>query len=149
MPMIDDVTLTDTITHLFKAGKVAEVPVIAGATTDEGGNAAARNTTSLSPATNAIWNLTDAQVAQAASHYPVNGTFGFASPDNFFLSTFKAFIQSLHPFGEAGITGSERLLGRYLSESFGADHVWTFRFNAPSELTPFQSSRLWTSISKC
>ena len=135
MPTIDDVTLTDSITNLFKAGKVANVPVIAGAVNDEGGNAAARNTSELSPATNTLWNLTDAQVAQAASYYPVNATFGFASPDNFFLATFKAFIQSLHPFGEAGITGSERLLGKSMSQAFGCENVWTFRFNAPSKLS--------------
>jgi hypothetical protein len=85
--------------------------------------------------------LTDAQVEQAASYYPVNATFGFASPDNFFLSTFKAFIQSLHNFGEAGITGSERLVGRYMSEAFGPENVWTFRFNAPSKSTLSNHSR--------
>ena len=109
------------------------MPVIAGATNDEGGNSGPRNVSELSPATNSLWNLTDAQVEQAASYYPVNSTFGFASPDNFFLSTFKAFIQALHSFGEAGITGSERLVGRYMSEAFGSDNVWTFRFNAPSK----------------
>lgn len=131
--MIDGVTLTDTITRLFQAGKVANVPTIAGTVNDEGGNAVPRNTTELSPATNSLWNLTDAQVAQAVSYYPVNATFGFASPDNFFLSKFKAFIQSLHPFGEAGITGSERLVGKSMSEAHGCDEVWTFRFNAPSK----------------
>ena len=133
MPTIDEVTLSDSITNLFKAGKVANVPVIAGAVNDEGGNSGPRNVSELSPATNSLWNLTDAQVVQAASYYPVNSTFGFASPDNFFLSTFKAFIQSLHNFGEAGITGSERLVGRYMSEAFGSENVWTFRFNAPSK----------------
>lgn len=131
--MIDDVTLTDTITRLFQAGKVANVPTIAGYVNDEGGNAAPRNTTELSPATNSLWNLTDSQVAQAASYYPVNSTFGYASPDNFFLTTFKAFIQSLHPFGEAAITGSERLVGKSMSETHGSEQVWTFRFNAPSK----------------
>jgi hypothetical protein len=133
VPTIDEVTLSDSITNLFKAGKVANVPVIAGAVNDEGGNSGPRNVSELSPATNALWNLTDAQVAQAASYYPVNSTFGFASPDNFFLTTFKALIQALHPFCEAGITGSERLVGRYMSEAFGSDNVWTFRFNAPSK----------------
>jgi hypothetical protein len=134
------VTLTDSITNLFKSGKVANVPTIAGYVNDEGGNAAARNTSELSPATNAMWNLTDARVAEAASYYPVNATFGFASPDNFFLSTFKAFIQSLHPFGEGGITGSERLVGRYMSEAFGSDNIWTFRFNAPTVGTNYSTT---------
>jgi hypothetical protein len=125
------VTLTNSITNLFKSGKIANVPTIAGYVNDEGGNAAARNTSELSPATNAMWNLTDARVSQAASYYPVNATFGFASPDNFFLTTFKAFIQSLHPFGEGGITGSERLVGRSMSSAFGPSNIWTFRFNAP------------------
>jgi hypothetical protein len=142
VPTIDDITLSDSITNLFKAGKVANVPVIAGTVNDEGGNAAARNTSELSPATNTLWNLTDSQVAQAASYYPVNETFGFASPDNFFLSTFKAFIQSLHPFGEAGITGSERLVGRYMSEKYGCENVWTFRFNAPSRSALSGSARM-------
>jgi carboxylesterase type B len=140
VPTIDDVTLTDSITNLFKSGKIANVPTIAGYVNDEGGNAAARNTSELSPATNAMWNLTDARVAQAASYYPVNETFGFASPDNFFLSTFKAFVQSLHPFGEGGITGSERLVGRYMSEAFGSDNIWTFRFNAPTVGTNYSTS---------
>jgi carboxylesterase type B len=133
VPTIDDVTLTDSITNLFRSGKFANVPTIAGYVNDEGGNAAPRNVTELSPATNAVWNLTDARVAQAASYYPVNETFGFASPDNFFLSTFKAYIQSIHPFGEVGISGSERLVGKSISEAFGGDQVWTFRFNAPSK----------------
>jgi carboxylesterase type B len=136
VPTIDEVTLSDSITNLFKAGKVANVPVIAGAVNDEGGNSGPRNVSELSSTTNALWNLTDAQVEQAASYYPVNSTFGFASPDNFFLSTFKAFIQALHPFGEAGITGSERLVGRYMSEAFGSENIWTFRFNAPSKSSP-------------
>jgi carboxylesterase type B len=133
VPTIDNVTLSDTITKLFKAGKVASVPVIAGYVNDEGANSAARNTSELSPATNAVWNLTDALVEQAASYYPVNATFGYSSPDNFFLSTFKAFIQSIHPFGEVGISGSERLVGKSMSEAFGCENVWTFRFNSPSK----------------
>jgi hypothetical protein len=133
VPTIDNVTLSDTITKLFKAGKVANVPIVAGYVNDEGANSAARNTSELSPATNAVWNLTEAQVEQAASYYPVNATFGFASPDNFFLSFFKAFIQSIHPFGEVGISGSERLVGRSMSEAFGCENVWTFRFNSPSK----------------
>lgn len=134
--MIDDVTLTDTITKLFKAGKVANVAVIAGTVNDEGANAAARNTTALNTATNAIWNLTADQVSQAASFYPVNASFGFDSPDNFFLSGFKAYIQALSPFGEPGITGTERVVGRYMSQAFGSNNVWTFRFNAPGKLYP-------------
>ena len=85
--------------------------------------------------TNGVYNLTDAQVASAASYYPVNGTFGYASPDNFFLSTFKAYIMSLNPFGEQGILGSERLVGRYMSKLVGQQNVWTFRFNAPTVAT--------------
>lgn len=134
--MIDDVTLTDSITHLFKQGKVANVPVLAGYVNDEGANSVTRNTTKLSPATSQVWNFTAGQVEQAASYYPVNGTFGFASPDNFFLSPFKAYMQSLHPFGEGGISGSERVVGKYVSEAFGSDRVWTFRFNAPSKFLP-------------
>lgn len=131
LPMIDGVTLTDTITQLFKKGKTANVPVLAGAVNDEGANTAARNITTISPSTNTIWNLTDQQVYQAASFYPVNAGFGYASPDNFFLGGFKAYIQSVNSFGEAGMTGSERLIGKYMSDAHGADRVWTFRFNAP------------------
>ena len=60
MPTIDDVTLSDSITNLFKAGKVANVPVIASATNDEGGNSGPRNASKLGPATKSLWNLTDA-----------------------------------------------------------------------------------------
>lgn len=139
LPMVDGVTLTDTITRLFKAGKVANVAVIAGTVNDEGAGVTARNTTVLTPATSGIWNLSSSQVNKAASYYPVNATFGYASPDNFFLSGFKAFIQALSPFGEPGITGSERLVGRYMSQAFGANNVWTFRFNAPGKSQPFHS----------
>lgn len=137
--MIDNVTLTDTITRLFKQGKVANVAVIAGTVNDEGANSAARNVTVLTPATNSIWNLTANQVNQAALIYPVNVSFGFGSPDNFFLSGFKAYIQGLSPFGEPGITGSERLVGRYMSHTHGSNRVWTFRFNAPGK---FQASTI-------
>jgi len=132
--MIDDVTLTDTITRLFKNGKVADVAVISGIVNDEGANVTPRNVTVLTPSTNSIWNLTADYVNQAASFYPVNASFGFDSPDNFFLSSFKAYIQSLSPFGEAGISGSERMVGRYMSQTHGSKRVWTFRFNAPGKL---------------
>lgn len=141
--MIDGVTLTDTITKLFKAGKVADVPVIVGAVNDEGANAAPRNAT-ISPSSSQIWNLTESQVEEAITFYPVNETFGSSSPDSFFLNDFKAYIQSMGAFGEAGITGSERVVGRYMSEAFGPEKVWTFRFNAPSKsfvdtVSPFES----------
>ncbi len=132
--MIDGITLTDTITRLFKKGKIANVGVITGAVNDEGATGGFRNLTALGPATNSIWNLTDAQAAQAVSFYPVNATFGFESPDNFFLSYFKASIQSQSPFGEAGITGSERVVGKYVTKAFGPGRVWTFRFNAPGKI---------------
>jgi hypothetical protein len=131
--MIDGVTLTDTITQLFKKGKVANVAVIAGTVNDEGSAASAHNVTTLTPATNSIWNLTADQVNLAATFYPVNASYGFDSPDNFFLSGFKSFIQALSPFGEAGITGSERLVGRYMSQANNCNNVWTFRFNSPGK----------------
>jgi len=132
LPTIDGVTLTNTVSRLFKAGKIANVPVIAGFVNDEGANTVPRNTSTLSVDNSQIYNLTDAQTEQVISFYPVNSTFGYASPDNFFLTPFKAFIQSLSPFGESGITGSERLVGRYSSNKVGGDKVWTFRFNAPT-----------------
>jgi len=137
--MIDGVTLTDTLTRLFQHGKVAPVSMIAGFVNDEGANTAPRNLTTLSPATNSIWNLTDSQVNQAVSHYPNNATFGYASPDNFFLTNFKSYIMSLSPFGEAGITGSERVVSKGMSNAVGSSRVWSFRFNAPGNwiLLPF------------
>ena len=132
--MIDNVTLTDTITRLFKKGKVANVAVISGFVNDEGANVTPRNVSLLTPGTSSIWNLTAELVNQAASFYPVNASFGYASPDNFFLSGFKAYIQSLSPFGEPGISGSERMVGRYMSQAYGCKRVWTFRFNAPGKL---------------
>lgn len=133
LPMIDNVTLTDSLTRLFIQGKTANVPVLAGTVNDEGANTAPRNVTTLGPGNSAIWNLTAEQVNQAVSFYPINNTFGFDSPDNFFLTTFKAYIQCLSSFGEPGIAGSERLVGRYMSQAHGPDRVWTFRFNAPGE----------------
>jgi carboxylesterase type B len=129
--MIDGVTLTDSISQLFKKGKVAKVKTVVGFVNDEGANTAPRNTSFLDSSTNSIWNLTDSQVKQAVSYYPNNATFGYASPDNFFLTIFKSYIMSLSPFGEQGITGSERLVARYMSKAVGQNKVWSFRFNAP------------------
>lgn len=142
VPMIDDVTLSDSITRLFQRGKIANVPVIAGTVNDEGAAATAHNMTILDPSTSGIWNLTDKQVQEAASFYPVNGTFGYDSPDNFFLTPFKAYIQCLSTFGESGIAGSERLVGRYMSQAHGSGKVWTFRFNAPGK-TPVARQALF------
>ncbi|KAK1565839.1 uncharacterized protein LY79DRAFT_573241 [Colletotrichum navitas] len=133
--MIDGVTLTDSVTRLFQQGKVARVSVIAGFVNDEGANTAPRNSTTLSPATNSIWNLTDSQLNQVVSYYPNNATFGYTSPDNFFLTPFKAYIMSLSPFGEAGITGSERVVSKGMSSAMGSSRVWSFRFNAPGVAT--------------
>ncbi|KAG8629190.1 hypothetical protein KVT40_003055 [Elsinoe batatas] len=132
LPTVDGLTLTDTITRLFKQGKVANVATIAGFVNDEGAGGGNRSLATLTPAQNGIWNLSSTQIQQAISYYPVNSTFGYTSPDNFFLTAFKASIMSLNNFGEPGITGSERLLGRYLSSAFGPSRVWTFRFNAPT-----------------
>lgn len=129
--MIDGVTLTDSITNLFQQGKIANVSVIAGFVNDEGANTAPRTTTPN--ATNSgLYNLTTDQINSALAYYPVNTTFGYDSPDNFFLTPFKSYIMSLSPFGEAGISGSERLVGRSVSDKLGGNRVWTFRFNAPS-----------------
>ena len=131
VPMIDNVTLTASITQLFMQGKTTNIPVLAGTVNDEGALASPDNITTLNPSTNTVWNLTDKQVYQAAGFYPVNNSFGFDSPDNFFLSPFKSYIQSLTGFGEASIAGSERLVGRYMSQAHDQNWVWTFRFNAP------------------
>lgn len=129
--MIDGVTLTDTLTRLFQQGKVAPVSVIAGTVNDEGANTAPRNLTS--PAANQIWNLTASQISQAISYYPVNASFGSTAPDNFFLNYFKSSIMSLNPFGEPGISGSERVVNKGMSQAIGSQRVWSFRFNAPSK----------------
>jgi hypothetical protein len=131
--MIDGSTLTDSVTRLFKQGKVAKVDVIAGVVNDEGANLAPRDLTVITPASSSIWNLTGDYLDQALKIYPVNATFGSSSPDNFFLTPFKAVIQGLNAFGEVGITGSDRLVGRYMADAVGPDRVWTFRFNAPGK----------------
>jgi carboxylesterase type B len=132
--------LTDSVTRLFKQGKIANVPVIAGSTTDEGfggyinatqNNPMPQNTTTLDPSTNRLTNLTDAQVWEIASYYPVNASYGSVAPDNFFLDVFKSYWMALGLFGEAGIFSSERMVGRYMSETHGSRDVWTYRFNAP------------------
>lgn len=133
MPMIDGITLTDTMTHLYKAGKIVDVPVIVGSMNDEGAQFEAHSNTTLSVATNKVWNLTDSQVAEAITYYPVNATFGSASPDNFFLTEFHAYISSLSQFGEQSCAASERMIGRYMSEKFGSDRIWAFRYNAPGK----------------
>jgi carboxylesterase type B len=139
-PTIDGVTLTDSVTRLFKKGRVANVPVIAGSTTDEGWdgyinatqqNPTPQNTTSLHPSTNQITNLTDAQVDEIASFYPVSTGYGSNTGDNFFPNVFHAYWMGLGLFGEVGIYGSERMFGRWLSAAHGQDRVWTYRFNAP------------------
>lgn len=139
-PTVDGVTLTDSVTRLFKKGIVANVPVIAGSTTDEGyagyvnasqGNPTPQNTTSLDPSTNRITNLTDAQVYRVAAFYAVNSSYGSMTGDNFFLDVFRAYWMALGLFGEVGIYGSERMVGRWMSAAHGQQRVWTYRFNAP------------------
>ncbi|KAH7083509.1 Alpha/Beta hydrolase protein [Paraphoma chrysanthemicola] len=139
-PTIDDVTLTDSVTKLFRQGKLASVPVIAGSTTDEGfegyinatqENPTPQNITTLDPSTNRLTNLTDAQVIEVASFYPVNASYGSTVSGNFFLNTFHAYWMALALFGDAGIYGSERMVGRWMSAHHGPEKVWTFRFNAP------------------
>ena len=65
-PTIDGLTLTDSVTRLFKKGLLAEVPIIGGSTNDEGFegylnasqmNPTPQNTTKLDPSTNRITNL--------------------------------------------------------------------------------------------
>ena len=89
--MIDGVSLTDTMTRLHQAGKVADVPVIVGTINDGGAELEARSNTTLSTTNDQIWNLKDAQVQEAAAFYPFNATFGSASPDDCFLNRFKAY----------------------------------------------------------
>lgn len=131
MPMIDGITLTDSMNRLYQAGKVVDVPVIVGSVTDEGGFYAGKINSTLSVATNEVWNLTESQVAEAITYYPINATFGFSSPDNVFLTEFHAFISSISQFGEGGCAASERMIGRYMGEIFGSERIWAYRFNAP------------------
>ncbi|KAE8312537.1 Alpha/Beta hydrolase protein [Aspergillus transmontanensis] len=140
-PTIDGVTLTDSVTRLFRQGKIANVPTIAGSTTDEGfdgyinatqNNPMPQNTTTLDPSTNRLTNLTDSQVWEAVSFYPVNASYGSVAPDNFFLSVFKAYWMALGLFGDPGIFGSERMVGRWMSQAHGPKNIWTYRFNAPA-----------------
>lgn len=140
MPTIDGVTLTDTITRLFKKGKAAKVKVLVGATNDEGSNLVSRSIIALEPAQNGIWNLTASQVETYLKFYPVNSTFGSYSSDNFFPSAYKAAIQGTTVFGEAGITGSERLVARYMADVIGQAEVWSFRFNAPGVGTNYDGT---------
>jgi hypothetical protein len=139
-PTIDGVTLTDSVTRLFTKGKVARVAAISGSTNDEGfagyinatqENPTPENTTSLDPSTNRLTNLTDAQVYEVASFYAVDANYSSVAPDNFFQNVFKAYWMALGLFGEVGISGSERMVGRWLSAAHGQKNVWTYRFNAP------------------
>ncbi|KAJ5766243.1 secreted lipase [Penicillium nucicola] len=148
-PTIDGVTLTDSVTRLFKDGKTANVPTIAGCTSDEGYdgwvdayqmNPTPSNTTRLDPQTNRITNLTDSQVYEIASFYPVSAEYGAVASDNFFLDIFKSYWMALGLFGEVGIFGSERMMGRWLSAAHGSKHIWSFRFNAPPVGASFNGS---------
>lgn len=105
---------------------------IAGSTNDEGfggyidalqENPTPQNTTKLDPSTNRITNLTDSQVNEIATFYPVSATFGSTSPDNFFLNTFRAYWMALGLFGEVGIFGSERMVGKWMSVKHNPRHV--------------------------
>ncbi|KAH7013957.1 Carboxylesterase [Ilyonectria destructans] len=140
-PTIDGVTLTDSVTKLFRKGKLANVPTIAGSTNDEGfdgyidahqQNPTPKNTTKLDPSTNRITNLTDYQVNEVAKLYPVNATYASVAPDNFFQNVFRSYWMALGLFGEVGIFGSERLVGRWMSARHGPQRIWTYRFNAPT-----------------
>lgn len=143
-------TLTDSVTRLFKRGKLANAATIAGSTTDEGfdgyldaqqQNPTPRSTTTLDPSTNRITNLTDDQVTKIATFYAVNATYGSTTQDNFFLNTFAAYWIALGLFGDAGIFGSERLIGRCTSAKDRPQNVWTYRFNAPSKLSRFTPAK--------
>jgi hypothetical protein len=122
--------------------------MLGGSTNDEGfagyinasqQNPTPQNITSLDPSTNRILNLTDAQVNEIASFYPVNATFGNTAQGNFFLNVFRAYWMALGLFGEQGILGSERMLGRWMSAKHGPQKVWIYRFNAPSRLFQMRS----------
>ncbi|KAJ5511220.1 secreted lipase [Penicillium expansum] len=148
-PTIDGVTLTDSVTRLFKNGKTANVPTIAGCVSDEGYdgwidayqmNPTLKNTTQLDPSTNRITNLTDAEVYEVASFYPVSAGYGAVAPDNFLLDVFKSYWMALGLFGEVGIFGSERMMGPWLSAAHGSKHIWTFRCNAPPVGASFNGS---------
>ncbi|KAM0276409.1 hypothetical protein ACHAQH_006761 [Verticillium albo-atrum] len=140
LPTIDNVTLTDSITRLFKQGRVANVNVLVGATNDEGSNTIPRNISILAANASGIWNLTGSQLDQALELYPINSTFGSFSSDNFFPNVFKAAIQGLSGFGESGITGSERVVARYMADVVGPDRIWSFRFNAPGVATNYNGT---------
>jgi len=130
--MIDGVTLTDTVTRLFKAGKTSNVPVLGGSVNDEGGAITSPDVT-LTVADANLYNLTDAQIEKIISWYPVNGTFGVPSQGNFFLTDFKAYFEGLASYGDPLAGCSERMVGKYMSDAHGQSKVWTFRFNAPGE----------------
>lgn len=152
-------TLTDSVTRLFEEGKTANVPTIAGNTSDEGFNGytnatqenpTPQNTTKLDPSTNRLTNLTDSQVFEIASFYPVNGSYGSVSPDNFFLDVFKAYWMAFGLFGDAGIFGSERMVGRWMSEAHGSTNIWTYRFNAPRKYPcPDGTSFIHQKLTEC
>ena len=80
--MIDTVSLADTMTRLCQAAKVANASLAQLMTAEP----KARSNTTLSTTNNQIWNLTDAQIQEAAALYPVNAIFGSASPNSQFLT---------------------------------------------------------------
>ncbi|KGO46269.1 Carboxylesterase, type B [Penicillium expansum] len=57
--------------------------------------------------TNRITNLTDAEVYEVASFYPVSAGYGAVTPDNFFLDVFKSYWMALGFFAvRASFNGS-------------------------------------------
>lgn len=121
------------MTRPYQAGKVTDVPVIVGTVNDEGAEPEGRSNKTLSTTNDQVWNLKDAQVREGATFYLVNATSGSASPESYFLTDFKACIQSLSQFGGNECHASERIIGRYPGEAFASGHVLTCRFNAPGK----------------
>ncbi|GAB7327933.1 hypothetical protein MBLNU13_g11705t2 [Cladosporium sp. NU13] len=98
-------------------GQLRNVSVIIGTANNEGAEPEAHSNTTLSIANNQVWNLTDAQVQEAAALYLADATFGSARPNSYFQTDFEAYIQSLSQFGENGCHASDRMIGRYMSDA--------------------------------
>ncbi|KAK7033929.1 hypothetical protein VNI00_012553 [Paramarasmius palmivorus] len=140
LPTIDGITLTDSITNLWKDGKVAKIPFIGGYVSHESGNFISRNAT-FSANSIGGYNLSDASIQKVLSMYPVNVSWGEPYGNGAFQSDeFRAAVLGNANLGEGGITCSERLVSTSMCAHGNCDQTWAFRFAAPTVGTNYQNA---------
>ncbi|ESK93149.1 hypothetical protein Moror_1085 [Moniliophthora roreri MCA 2997] len=137
LPSIDGVTLSDTVTKLWKNGKFAKVPFIGGYVSHESAGSMARNATLIADSIGG-YNLSDASIQKILSIYPVNASWGEPYGNGAFQSdNFRAAVLANAGLGEGGATCSERLVSASMCARGNCDQTWAFRFAAPTVGTDY------------